>query len=305
MSFKVLVNLVFVLVLSVRFLFAGAGTTAYNFLKLPQGLRATSMGNSYVALAEGPEAIYWNPAGLAQGAFNEVRTVFNDWFDDVYYGFGAYRHDFKSSGICLAVTYLNSGSITKRSNGKESLGTYKMSDIGIDIGYGFKITDEINTGFSLKYVSETIDSESSVNLLGGAGFQFGKRINEHYVNVGASIMNIGAASGYDEKYPMPTILRFGVSDELLNSRVLATTELDYYFNEKSFSGGIGIEYTVATFLDIRAGYKIGYSDIDLPYGLTLGVGFKYTENLEYLFDYSVSALGELGIVNRIGFGVRL
>ncbi len=44
----------------------GAGTGGATFLKLEQGsARAMALGQAYVALAEGTDALTWNPAGLA------------------------------------------------------------------------------------------------------------------------------------------------------------------------------------------------------------------------------------------------
>jgi len=43
-----------------------AGTGGSSFLKLQQGsARAQALGQAYVALAEGADALTWNPAGLA------------------------------------------------------------------------------------------------------------------------------------------------------------------------------------------------------------------------------------------------
>ena len=43
-----------------------AGTGGAQFLKLGQGsARAMALGQAYVALAEGADAVAWNPAGLA------------------------------------------------------------------------------------------------------------------------------------------------------------------------------------------------------------------------------------------------
>src|SRR5690349_771491 len=47
---------------------AGAGTTTgFSFLTLPAGTRAAAMGGAYVAAADDPSALFWNPAGLAAG----------------------------------------------------------------------------------------------------------------------------------------------------------------------------------------------------------------------------------------------
>lgn len=39
------------------------GTVAAPFLTISQGARATSMGSAFVAIADDPSAIFWNPAG--------------------------------------------------------------------------------------------------------------------------------------------------------------------------------------------------------------------------------------------------
>ena len=42
------------------------GTTAAPFMNISQGARATAMGSAFVAVADDPSAIFWNPAGLSR-----------------------------------------------------------------------------------------------------------------------------------------------------------------------------------------------------------------------------------------------
>jgi hypothetical protein len=44
---------------------ANVGTAVADFLTIGAGARSLGMGGAYTAIAQGPEAIYWNPAGLA------------------------------------------------------------------------------------------------------------------------------------------------------------------------------------------------------------------------------------------------
>ena len=41
------------------------GASAAEFLRLGAGGRSLGMGEAFTAVAEGPEAAYWNPAGVA------------------------------------------------------------------------------------------------------------------------------------------------------------------------------------------------------------------------------------------------
>ncbi len=285
--------------------YAGIGTTSANFLKLPQGNRAVAMGNSFVAFAEGPVSMYWNPAGLANGVFNEGRMVYNDWIQGVINGYAAYRHNLKAGGFALAVTYLNSGKMVKRGSGREDSGaTYSLENVGIGIGRGVKINNNFNAGVSINFIYESIDGNSINGLAGGLGAQYHKKINEHYLNAGVSIMNLGTQMGYQDKFPLPAVIRLGVGDELLAGRLRGSAEIDYYIVESKVNGGLGIELRATPFLDLRCGYKFGYRDISLPYGLTAGFEIKYVESVEYLFDYSITTIGDLGYINRIGFGIR-
>ncbi len=50
---------------SARALQQNVGSAAAQFLTIGAGARSLGMGGAYTAIAEGPEAIYWNPAGMA------------------------------------------------------------------------------------------------------------------------------------------------------------------------------------------------------------------------------------------------
>src|SRR5690348_10821830 len=62
-----------------------AGTSSGSFLKIGVGARAVALGESYVAVANDPSTIYWNPAGLASLQRQEVQFSHADWPADVHY----------------------------------------------------------------------------------------------------------------------------------------------------------------------------------------------------------------------------
>src|SRR5262245_8506075 len=63
-----------------------AGTSSGTFLRIGVGARAVAMGESFVAVANDPSAIFWNPAGLASLQRNEVGLSYVQWPADVDYG---------------------------------------------------------------------------------------------------------------------------------------------------------------------------------------------------------------------------
>jgi len=66
-----------------------AGTSAGTFLKIGVGARPVGMGEAFVAVANDPSTIYWNPAGLAGLQRKEVTASHVDWPADVSYDFVA------------------------------------------------------------------------------------------------------------------------------------------------------------------------------------------------------------------------
>jgi len=62
-----------------------AGTTSAQFLKIGVGARAVGLGESFVAVANDPSAVYWNPAGLASLQRQELAISHVGWPGDINY----------------------------------------------------------------------------------------------------------------------------------------------------------------------------------------------------------------------------
>src|SRR5215831_18795257 len=62
-----------------------AGTSSATFLRIGVGARAVGMGETFVAVANDPSAIFWNPAGLASLQRRELAISYVQWPADVNY----------------------------------------------------------------------------------------------------------------------------------------------------------------------------------------------------------------------------
>ncbi|HXS81942.1 MAG TPA: UPF0164 family protein, partial [Methylomirabilota bacterium] len=62
-----------------------AGTSSATFLRIGVGARAVGMGETFVAVANDPSAIYWNPAGLASLQRRELAISHVQWPADIAY----------------------------------------------------------------------------------------------------------------------------------------------------------------------------------------------------------------------------
>ena len=84
------------------------GISTAQFLKIGVGARSIGMGESFVAVADDAEALYWNPAGLT--LTNQTTAFFShtSWLVDIELEYGGLVHQIDGSNtIGLAFTYLH------------------------------------------------------------------------------------------------------------------------------------------------------------------------------------------------------
>src|SRR5689334_2038608 len=65
---------------------AGAEPAGFAFLEVPAGARASALGGAFVAMGDGVESAFWNPAGLASVQRLEITGSHFEYFQHL-------RHD--------------------------------------------------------------------------------------------------------------------------------------------------------------------------------------------------------------------
>ncbi|MDO8733551.1 MAG: PorV/PorQ family protein [Elusimicrobiota bacterium] len=281
-----------------------AGTTSAEFLKLSYGTRPSSLGETYVAIANDSSAIFWNPAGLSLVTWNELLASYNSWIQDIKVGSLSYAMPFGQTGsLGVGVMYLNSGSIMKREETKEEIGSYDVKNTGLSVGYGSEFFQNISLGVSLKYLSEKIDSESGTGFAADIGGLYMTQINDMPLNFGISLLNLGGSMGPGDKSDLPKKLKAGFSLKLFEEKVTANTEVDYPFIS-DMTAGRGFEYMLSEIFVLRLGYKLFRDDLTGIEPVTFGFGIVYSQKQDFIFDYAFSNAGDLGYSNKASAGVR-
>ncbi|HHI87599.1 MAG TPA: hypothetical protein ENK03_01500, partial [Candidatus Cloacimonetes bacterium] len=82
---KLSISLLLIVIFTVtftQFAFAGSEATCI-FLLIDPGSRPNGLGQSYVSIAEGGFASWWNPGGLAFHDNSELGLMHSNWFGDV------------------------------------------------------------------------------------------------------------------------------------------------------------------------------------------------------------------------------
>lgn len=180
------------------------GTRGANFLEIPVGARAQSLGGSGTALIGGVEAMAWNVAAIAEATTFSVGWSYSELFAeaDINHQFvGAILPIGSSSAFGVSLVALNSGDILRTSErfpegGDPQLGdTFEFSGFAVALGWGQRITDRLDVGGAGKFISEGIDNARAtwIGLDVGALFRTGLL----GTTLGASIQNIGGDSNFE------------------------------------------------------------------------------------------------------------
>lgn len=181
------------------------GTTAAPFLTLGTGARASALGHSYTALANGPDALFWNPAGIAikndeRDPLGGIMFTNKQWFANINYNaIGATLPVTRRGQVLGAhVVYLDYGSMPVRTVDRPE-GTGEMFssyDISAGLSFASPVTPNFYVGGTAKYVRQRIWDMTASTVAIDIGFT----LITPYLNglrMGASLSNFGGKMQMD------------------------------------------------------------------------------------------------------------
>ena len=303
------------------------GTTVANFLLIDTGARAVGMGGAYVAVADGPISIYWNPSGIAHS--EKINAIFNHskWLADINYNFFGLSiplSSYGTLGLSAFFVTMNDMEITtvQYPEGIENA-FFSAGNYAFGLSYALNLTDRFSIGFTGKLIEEHIAQSKARAIAFDVGTLYITEFNN--LKIGMSISNYGSKmqmSGNDllvqhdryedvegnnpyinaylktDEFDLPLIFRFGLSWDALqsvdkNQLVLAVDGLVPNNNYRSISAGT--EYIWNDMVSLRFGYNTWYfgAEDEDQSGLSFGAGFKYglsstTVHLDYAYrDFGV------------------
>jgi hypothetical protein len=300
------------------------GTSAAPELLIPVGSIGTSLSGSNLSTTSGVDAIYWNPAGLANlnSQSTELLVSHSIYFADMnmqYLGVGARLGNLGNLGI--SIKSLNIGDIEETTETMpEGTGTiYKPTYIVAGLTFAKQMTDRIRFGTTVKYINENIASVTAstfafdfgIQYLGGqSGLAFGITIK----NLGSSMSFNGpgldrSITGVNgivstqrvilQDYDLPTNLELGVSYKVLLGKKM-NLNFSTAFQNSSFSTDeykLGLEYNYNNVFYIRGAgsYYPDKESNESLFGPTFGAGIKYPiGNISLGFDYAYRVINESG-----------
>lgn len=297
----------------------GAGSSGGAFLKLAQGAtRAMGLGRAYVALAEGADALTWNPAGLALAQQREAVYSYLRYVQDVDSPlYAAYAHPLGRTVWGANIAYLTvSGFDVRDSAGRPN------QDTGAQVRDGFGTLavarsfwfEKIFLGGGLRLIHEDIAGNLNDSVVGDVGAIW--KPNQS-LSLGFSFQNLGASVQDAARVARQgAALRIG---EFVTASLEVTEASD-----NSPRVGLGGEFTLPEeYLEfgsvvLRLGYytsdNLGQSfngtlknfHLDRTNGFAFGLGITTSRAFGYTLgvDYAVVPSGALGTIDQISLKVR-
>ena len=264
---------------------ADPGETGFAFLKLGVGARAMGMGSAFVAIADDPTAVYWNPAGLATISKTQVTAMHNEWIQDFRQEFVAVGTRCGPGSLGIGFSGFYADEFERRDDTGILIGHFGFNDLALTGAYGMPITSGLDAGLALRYVREMIDEFDATALLVDAGAQY--RLSDTGVTFGAAVQNLGSdATFISESFPTPLTWRVGAagSRELkkLQGRGTLTAEVRQAKSDDT-RFHVGAEYAYHEHVALRVGGKFGYDDESVSFGLGLAKDWFH-------FDYALVPL---------------
>ncbi len=278
----------------------GGGARAVNtLLRGEAGARPSAMGGAFTAVAEGPLALRYNPAGLADRAGWRTDGVLTHGlfaqFDvsvaDINRSDVLYARNFADGGLGLGISYVDYGTMTRTTTAnKTNAGTYGAYDLLFRAGYGRAFSERLALGAAIGVYQSEIDIYSTMGVVGDLGLLY--RPGPDGLVLGASLRNIGSRAHYvAESEDLPLAVSLGGAWRV-NRMLLASIDWEMV---QAGQGALraGIEVTPIDVLALRLGYD-GRNEAGS--GLTAGIGFR-TGALR--LDYAYVPYGDLGDAHRI------
>lgn len=262
--------------------------------------RVMGMNASYVGVAEGADALQWNPAGLghlnaAEAGWHHLSGLGSAIGESIILGSPVGN----LGGLAISADLLDNGSFETRDALGNVIGTYDARTIGGSLGWGYALMDQLAIGATVRGARQTLAATHYDSFAGDVGvlwtalpsLTFGVAAD----NLGSSGSTSNLAMGINAGASWAQAL--GANNHLL---LAAATEIQ--------PGGLshvnlGAEDLLMSRLSLRAGYRLNFTDQKLTglTGLTAGAGILFSH---LALDYAFVPFGELGALHRVSLTYR-
>ena len=304
-----------------------AGTSGFQFLKIPVDARSSALGETVVANATDASSLFWNPALAAQLDNVQVGLSYVSYFADVTMNFAGATFHLPGPALTvgLSVQTLSSGSMDVTTE-FEPFGTgetFSLFDIAAGLTIAQRLTDFFSYGVTTKYVQESAAGVNQTTVVFDIGIFY--RVGTTGAQMAVAVRNFGLDSFTSgdisrevigdpsilleddfESVTPPTTFLLGLTYNVWQNDTQNDLQISAQLNnpnDNAENWNFGAEYTWNQLLSLRVGYRFGIEEFNVP---SAGVGLQVPFiGPDLRFDYGYSELERLGQLHRVSLMVGL
>lgn len=263
--------------------------------------RVMGMDAAYVGVAEGADALPWNPAGLGnlkapEAGWHHLSGLAGAVGESILVGVPAG----KLGGLALSADMLDNGRIETRDSVGTLTGQYDAGTVGGSLGWGYALVKDVAIGAAVRGMRQSIGGSRYDSIAVDAGALWNAPVPG--LVVGAAVANIGGSGSASD---LAMVIRAGASwaRELGSSNRLLAAAAVAIEPSGANALDLGAEDTVLSHLGLRVGYRLNFTDQKLTglSGLTAGVGVSFAS---MSLDYAYLPFGDLGTLQRVSLTYR-
>lgn len=269
-----------------------SSTEGALFLLLPVGAKGVALGRAMTAM-EGAESAFWNPAGIAGVAENQVVLFRGDHFAGTATAITALFANPSIGTVGVSYLLLDAGDQDLTGPDGTLLGTISVRNhLGV-ISAAARILDRVSIGVNFKAVQFRFSCRGICLDAGTTATTYAVDLGvqlsptpESPLRLGAMVAHLGPrfqVLNAEQADPLPTRVRIAAAYDIVGSLVdrddlggwLTLEVQDRLRDPGSMSLYIGSEFTAGDtdVLVLRAGYAV--SDLDQEAGARVGLGLRY------------------------------
>ena len=259
-----------------------------------------------VALAQGPSAVFYNPASLVLTEGTAVSLNHTELYANINHEFVSLIHNVPGVGsFALNTTALYTDEMKVRTPLEpEGTGEYfRSSNYKVGLSYAWRLTGRVSFGASVNYIHLDYFKDFNANAFSvDISTLYRSRFRDF--RVGMLISNFGSnVTVINETYPLPTKFEFGLG---INAIERGDMELKVGASAaKPYNGSpkvkMGTEWNYDETFFVRAGYQPYHDSANLTFGSGVALDIGGTK---LAVDYSLSRFQLLSMVHRVGLSMN-
>ncbi|MEW5692380.1 MAG: PorV/PorQ family protein [Candidatus Hydrogenedentota bacterium] len=262
-----------------------AGATTGDFLTIGVSSRAAAIGEAYSAFAEGPEGLFYNPAGLTSNQRAEAGFMYYTLFEDISFNYLGFVRPLKEkkSAYGLGLIYLDYGDLERigldpATGDLFRMGTFDAYDMALSAGYAYDVGEDITLGGACKVIQSNIDNVTANAFAVDLGVKFHSVFR--YLDASFVIQNMGSKMKFIQaKENLPVTMRAGLNCHLIEERLNIGVEV-FKRSSEDIEVGVGAEFFPWYQFCLRVGYN---SEDEAQDGVRAGFGVLFDN---FRFDYA-------------------